>query len=74
MKASGKIPHGSTTPAYLRPRDLSARGIARQYLRLAEQQRLVVRSGRGLYTPAVFRFSRALRWKIAVFVAIFSSA
>lgn len=36
----------------LRPRDLSAHGIARQYPRLAEQQGLVVRSGRGLYTPA----------------------
>jgi len=36
----------------LRPRDLAAHGIARQYLRLAEQQGLVVRSGRGLYTPA----------------------
>ena len=35
----------------LRPRDLNAHGIARQYLRLAEQQGLVVRSGRGLYTP-----------------------
>ena len=36
----------------LRPRDLAAHGIARQYLRLAERQGLVVRSGRGLYTPA----------------------
>jgi predicted transcriptional regulator of viral defense system len=36
----------------LRPRDLDVHGIARQYLRLAEQQGLVVRSGRGLYTPA----------------------
>lgn len=36
----------------LRPRDLSAHGIARQYLRLAERQGLVVRAGRGLYTPA----------------------
>jgi predicted transcriptional regulator of viral defense system len=35
----------------LRPRDLSAHGIARQYLRLAEQQGLVVRSSRGLYIP-----------------------
>ena len=34
----------------LRPRDLDAHGIARQYLRLAAQQGLVVRSGRGLYT------------------------
>jgi len=36
----------------LRPRDLDAHGIARQYLRLAEQQGLVVRSGRGIYTAA----------------------
>jgi predicted transcriptional regulator of viral defense system len=36
----------------LRPRDLDAHGIARQYLRLAEQQGLVVRSGRGLYSVA----------------------
>lgn len=36
----------------LRPRDLDALGIARQYLRLAEQQGLIVRSGRGLYTAA----------------------
>jgi predicted transcriptional regulator of viral defense system len=36
----------------LRPRDLATHGIARQYLRLAERQGLVVRSGRGLYTPA----------------------
>jgi predicted transcriptional regulator of viral defense system len=36
----------------LRPRDLGALGIARQYLRLAEQQGVVVRSGRGLYRPA----------------------
>ncbi len=36
----------------LRPRDLDAHGIARQSLRLAEQQGLVVRSGRGLYTAA----------------------
>lgn len=34
----------------LRPRDLDAHGIARQYLRQAEQQGLVVKSGRGLYT------------------------
>lgn len=38
------------TAGVLRPRDLDAHGIARQYLRLAEQQGLVVRSGRGLYT------------------------
>ena len=36
----------------LRPRDLDAHGIARHYLRLAEQQGLVIRSGRGLYTAA----------------------
>ncbi len=36
----------------LRSRDLSVLGIARQYLRLAEQQGLIVRSGRGLYMPA----------------------
>ena len=35
----------------LRPRDLSVHGIARQYLRLAEQQGLIVRSGR-VYMPA----------------------
>jgi predicted transcriptional regulator of viral defense system len=40
------------TAGVLRPRDLDAHGIARQYLRLAEQQGLVVRSGRGLYTAA----------------------
>jgi predicted transcriptional regulator of viral defense system len=40
------------TAGILRPRDLDAHGIARQYLRLAEQQGLVVRSGRGLYTVA----------------------
>ena len=40
------------TAGVLRPRDLDAYGIARQYLRLAEQQGLVVRSGRGLYTAA----------------------
>jgi predicted transcriptional regulator of viral defense system len=34
----------------LRPRDLNAHGIARQYLRLAEKSGAVVRSGRGLYT------------------------
>jgi predicted transcriptional regulator of viral defense system len=36
----------------VRPRDLAAHGIARQYLRLAERKGLVVRSGRGLYTAA----------------------
>lgn len=33
----------------LRPRDLEARGISRQYLRLACEKRLVERVGRGLY-------------------------
>lgn len=33
----------------LRPRDLTAHGIARQYLRLAERQGIVVRFARGLY-------------------------
>jgi predicted transcriptional regulator of viral defense system len=36
----------------LRLRDLEAHGIARQYLRLAEQSGAVVRSGWGLYTAA----------------------
>lgn len=36
----------------LRPRDLDAHGIARQYLRLAERSGLIVRSARGLYIPA----------------------
>jgi predicted transcriptional regulator of viral defense system len=36
----------------LRPRDLDAHGIARQYLRLAQEQGLVIRTGRGLYTTA----------------------
>lgn len=40
------------THGVLRPRDLDSHGIARQYLRLAEQRGLVVRSGRGLYSPA----------------------
>jgi hypothetical protein len=33
-----------------RPRDLDQRQIARQYLRIAEQQGLIVRVGRGLYS------------------------
>lgn len=41
-----------TVAGVLGPRDLDAHGIARQYLRLAEQQGLIVRSGRGLYTSA----------------------
>ncbi len=36
----------------LRPRDLVAHGIARQYLRIAADQGIIVRSGRGLYLPA----------------------
>jgi predicted transcriptional regulator of viral defense system len=47
-----KIAKLAKTAGVLRPRDLAAHGIARQYLRLAEQQGLVVRSGRGLYIPA----------------------
>jgi hypothetical protein len=34
------------------PRDLDVHGVARQYLRLAQQQGLVVRSDRGFYTAA----------------------
>jgi predicted transcriptional regulator of viral defense system len=47
-----KIAKLAKAAGVLRPRDLDAHGIARQYLRLAEQRGLVVRSGRGLYTPA----------------------
>ncbi len=47
-----KIAELAKTAGILRPRDLDAHGIARQYLRLAEQEGLVVRSGRGLYTAA----------------------
>jgi len=36
----------------LRPRDLAAYGIARQYLRMAERSGLIVRSARGIYIPA----------------------
>jgi predicted transcriptional regulator of viral defense system len=36
----------------LRPRDLDAHGIARQYLRVAEKSGLIVRSARGIYIPA----------------------
>jgi Transcriptional regulator, AbiEi antitoxin len=35
----------------LRPRDLEAQGIHREYLRRLEQQGLLIRSGRGIYTP-----------------------
>jgi len=47
-----KIAKLAKAAGVLRPRDLDAHGIARQYLRRAEQKGLVVRSGRGLYTPA----------------------
>jgi predicted transcriptional regulator of viral defense system len=40
------------TAGVLRARDLAAHGIARQYLRLAADQGLIVRSSRGLYVPA----------------------
>lgn len=36
----------------LRPRDLDAHGIAREYLRMAERSGLIVRSARGIYIPA----------------------
>jgi predicted transcriptional regulator of viral defense system len=35
----------------LRPRDLEARGIHREYLRRLEKQGLLIRSGRGIYMP-----------------------
>jgi predicted transcriptional regulator of viral defense system len=47
-----KIAELARAAGVLRPRDLGAHGIARQYLRLAEQKGLVVRSGRGLYISA----------------------
>jgi predicted transcriptional regulator of viral defense system len=47
-----KISELAKAEGVIRPRDLAAHGIARQYLRLAEQQGIVVRSGRGLYTSA----------------------
>jgi predicted transcriptional regulator of viral defense system len=50
-KPIARIAELAKASGVLRPRDLSAHGIARQYLRLAEQQGLIVRSGRGLYTP-----------------------
>ena len=46
-----KIAKLAKAAGVLRPRDLDVHGIARQYLRLAEQKGLVVRTGRGLYTP-----------------------
>jgi len=51
-EAVTKIAELARASGVLRPRDLKAHGIARQYLRFAEQQGLVVRSGRGLYVPA----------------------
>lgn len=36
----------------LRPRDLKARGLSREYLRRLEQRGLILRSSRGLYMPA----------------------
>jgi len=47
-----KITELAKAAGVLHPRDLAAHGIARQYLRLAEQQGVVVRSGRGIYTAA----------------------
>jgi predicted transcriptional regulator of viral defense system len=47
-----RIAEIARTAGVLRPRDLDAHGIARQYLRLAERQGAVIRSGRGLYTAA----------------------
>jgi hypothetical protein len=46
-----KIAEIARANAVLRTRDLQAHGIARQYLRVAEQQGLIVRSPRGLYVP-----------------------
>jgi predicted transcriptional regulator of viral defense system len=40
----------SKASGVLRPRDLARRGIARQYLRIAEQEGLLVRVARGLYS------------------------
>jgi len=40
------------TSGVLRPRDLVVHGIAREYLRIATDQGILVRSGRGLYLPA----------------------
>jgi predicted transcriptional regulator of viral defense system len=49
-EAISRIAHLAKSAGVLRPRDLAAHGIARQYLRLAEKSGAVVRSGRGLYT------------------------
>jgi predicted transcriptional regulator of viral defense system len=51
-EAISKITQLAKSAGVLRPRDLAAHGIARQYLKLAEKSGAVVRSGRGLYTPA----------------------
>lgn len=50
--AVSRIAELAKSAGVLRPRDLAAHGIARQYLKLAEKSGAVVRSGRGLYTPA----------------------
>jgi predicted transcriptional regulator of viral defense system len=42
----------------LRPRDLEPHGIHREYLRRLEQQGLLIRSGRGLYTPLDADFTK----------------
>ena len=47
-----KVTKLAKTMGVLRPRDLDAHGIPRQYLKMAEEQGLVVRSGRGLYMAA----------------------
>jgi predicted transcriptional regulator of viral defense system len=47
-----RIAELTRTAGVLRPRDLDAHGIARQYLRVAQQQGIVIRTGRGLYTSA----------------------
>jgi predicted transcriptional regulator of viral defense system len=51
-EAISRVAQLAKSAGVLRPRDLAAHGIARQYLRLAEKSGAVVRSGRGLYTPA----------------------
>ena len=50
-EAISRVAQLAKSAGVLRPRDLAAHGIARQYLRLAEKSGAVVRSGRGLYTP-----------------------
>ena len=51
-EAISRVAQLAKSAGVLRPRDLAAHGIARQYLRLAEKSGAVVRSGRGLYTRA----------------------